>query len=106
MRQPLQTSPWYVPGWARATCEGLIPRVGAGVGSCLPDSLWDGISGAGMGRKKGFLGYPSPTVGSCESSWRTYKPLFASTWDQNPFPKSRRGSLGMGWLGIWLFFPT
>lgn len=77
------------------------------MGSCLPDSLcevgWDFWRRNG---KKGFLGYPPPTVGSCENSWRTYKPLFASTWDQNPFPKSRRESLGMGWLGIWLFIPT
>lgn len=26
MRQPLQTSPWYVPGWARTTCEVPHPQ--------------------------------------------------------------------------------
>lgn len=51
----------------------LIPSVGAGGGSCLPDSLW-GRAGWDFwcrNREKGLLGDPSPTVGSCE---RTGKP--------------------------------
>lgn len=28
MRQPLQTSPWYVPGWAGTICEVPHPQGG------------------------------------------------------------------------------
>lgn len=58
MRQPLQTSAWYVPGWAGATCEVPHPHGWErewDLASLTLSVGWDGISGAGMGRRDSWV---------------------------------------------------
>lgn len=75
----------------------LIPSVGAGGGSCLPDSLW-GRAGWDFwcrNGEKGLLGDPSPTVGSCESTGEP-KATVCINMGSESFPKKQEGIPGHG----------
>lgn len=67
------------------------------MGSCLPDSLcrvgWDFWC---RNEKKGFLAYPSPTVGSCESSWSGKQATVCIIMRSESFPKEQEGISGDG----------